>query len=1000
MRLTPILRSAKFKLTLESCVYGAGKEKFAGAWQNKDGKRVDDGRYSRFIKKVSKDLKGADDRVITDPLRLFAYGTDASFYRLNPKVVVKVHDESEVQMVLQHARECNTPVTFRAAGTSLSGQAITDSVLIKISHAGKKWRRHTIHDSGRSITLEPGLIGGEVNSLLKDFSIKHNVPQMKLGPDPASLESCMIGGIFNNNSSGMCCGVDQNTYHTMQDIRVVLLDGTILDTSDPASVASFTTSHAPLLEGLSSLAASVQSDESLVATISKKFKIKCTTGYSINALVDHSPNEPIEILKKILVGSEGTLAFLSKVSYRTVPEHPHRASAFLMFPNMHAACSATALLKVQGYVDAAELFDRASLREGEKDTKFPKVVKGVMGCSEDAAGVLVEVRAPTEAGVKEKIEACWTLLEEKGIQFLNDDMKANEFHFDPAVFNVLWDMRKGLIPKVGGARKKGTVMLIEDVACPIHHLADMTLDLIQMFKTHNYPDACIFGHALDGNLHLLFSQSFNSDADLEQYSAMMNSMGDIVAKRYQGSLKGEHGTGRNIASYVEMEWGSKAYEVMKSVKSLFDPLYLLNPGVLLNDDPHVHVKSLKVMPPAHDLIDRCIECGFCESNCPSKDLTMTPRQRITTYREMARLKALKNPTKEDTSRLWEFEKGYAYNGDQTCAADGMCQEKCPVSIDTGKLIKTIRQTERKRDQGVTRLIASMLANNFRVTAAMTRLVLTAVKVLRTIGGDKPLKAGSKLMRTVVGSTGPVYTEHIPGPARKMPKVATQGDGRKVIYYPSCVARMMGPAKQDEDSRETMIKIMERAGYEVVIPKQASSMCCGMMFDSRGCCGVGNAKRNDAVKILQTASQNGKIPIVCETSPCVKAFNEGGLMVYDPVQFLWHIRKELVWKRVEKEAMVHVPCSSKKMGSASLFMDIANRCATTVHPTNIPCCGTAGDRGLRFPELPLSSLQNLVPSPSSSMPCYSTSRTCEVGLSNSTGVSWRSLIGLVERATRQ
>ena len=182
------------------------------AYRNVDGLRHDDGRYKAF-KSTVRTLLG-DDSVVDDPVRTFAYGTDASFYRLTPQAVVKVRSEQEVVDVLSVARDHETPVTFRAAGTSLSGQAITDSVLLKLSHNGTAWRKYKIEDGGQRITLEPGLIGGEVNRLLAAYKKKHNCDtQYKIGPDPASLESCMIGGIVANNSSGMCCGVKYAARH-------------------------------------------------------------------------------------------------------------------------------------------------------------------------------------------------------------------------------------------------------------------------------------------------------------------------------------------------------------------------------------------------------------------------------------------------------------------------------------------------------------------------------------------------------------------------------------------------------------------------------------------------------------------------------------------------------------------------------------------------------------------------------------------------------------------
>ena len=988
---------------------------FAGAaggevkWENLDGRRIEDGRYAAFCSAIV--ASGIpQERLYTDALRTHAYGTDASFYRLNPKAVVKVETEEEVVNVLHAAREHHTPVTFRAAGTSLSGQAITDSVLVKISHAGKNWRRFRIEEDGEVVVLEPGLIGGEVNSLLAAYARRRNLPQRKLGPDPASIDSCMVGGIFNNNSSGMCCGVAQNTYHTVRDCRVVFVDGTVLDTACADSRAAFEASHPHVLASLTSLAARVQADEGLSATIRRKFAIKCTTGYSINALVDFKPSDPFEILKHILVGSEGTLAFLSEVVYATVPEHPHRASAFMMFASVDAACDATKVLKETGRVNAAELFDRASLAQGEGDQAFCDGVHGVRGCAPGCAGVLVEVRAASPAALEADIAAIWEALEVAGTPFLETEAR-NEFVADPRVFNAFWNMRKGLIPKVGAQRKGGSVMLIEDVACPIGKLADMTLDLIEMFKRHSYHDACIFGHALDGNLHLVFSQSFEESADVDQFDGMMRDMAHIVAEVHGGSLKGEHGTGRNVAAFVELEWGRRAYEAMEEIKAIFDPVGLLNPGVLLNTDPEVHIKALKLLPPADPIVDKCIECGFCESNCPSKDLSLTPRQRIATFREISRLKtevaaapAASTPSAlYKADRLREMEAGYTYYGEETCAADGMCQEKCPVSINTGSLIKKLRADDARGIRNSRAALAA--ARNFSAFAALVRVALGAAGLARRVVGDGFLRSASLFLKRsnflYLAKAVPVWSAFVPGAStltgERLGDAPAAAD-KRVVLMPSCVNRIMQGA--DGNSSETLATVMRRAGYTVLVPDAVSSLCCGMMFSSRGCATAADLKQTEAFEALRALSGDFSLPVVCETSPCAKQLQEAGCVVYDPVQFLHLASKHLSFTKVHPKITLHVPCSSKKLGSTASFEHLAALCADEVVPSGIPCCGTAGDRGLRFPELPGSSLQHLPKEASDpSVPAYSTSLTCEVGLSNVTHRQWGSLLTLIEQATR-
>ena len=984
-------------------------------YANVDGGRIDDGRYTDFRADVTKLVP--QERVYTDPVKTFAYGTDASFYRLLPQVVVKVHNEKEVGEILPMAAKHEAPVTFRAAGTSLSGQAVTDSILLKLSHTGKNFRNYEIKNDGKEITVEPGLILGEVNRLLAKYKQQNGLDvQYKMGPDPSSIDSCMIGGVVANNSSGMCCGVKQNTYHTLKDMRIVFVDGTVLDTADAESRASFLKSHAKLVEGVVNLASRVQADKELSALITKKHAIKCTTGYSMNALVDHPVSDPIEIIKRLMIGSEGTLGFVSQATYNTVVDHPHKASAFIVFKDVREACRAAAVLRSETDVDAVELFDRASLTQCEGHEQIIGLVPTIADAPKTGAALLIECRGATDDELNAGIKAVSSALDNANMDYLNDRESTYPFMKDEAVYKVYWDVRKGLIPLVGSSRQAGTSVLIEDVACSVDKLGDMTQDLIDMFERFGYDDASVMGHALEGNLHLVFSQGFRNDEEVKKYAAMMQELCEIVAEKYQGSLKAEHGTGRNVAPFVEMEWGTKAYELMWELKELFDPEYVLNPGVILNRDKDTHQKFLKPKPVADPIVDMCMECGFCESNCPSRDLSLTPRQRITVYREISRLQAIEAPTNEERARLDEFLDIFTYEGDATCAADGMCQVKCPVGINTGELIKSLRERELKKQTTATRG-ANALANNFSAFAGAVPPFLNAVSLAHSLLGGGALRAVSGALNSATGNLVPVWNEHMPTGAPKLPAPhvpasaaaqASKGLPRKVVYLPSCVTRMMGPAKGDQAAggvADAMMSVLAKANYEVVYPAGLSNSCCGMLFNSRGFKATASAKGSELEEALMIASEGGKLPIVVDTSPCLAQIKEQlsnpalRFSLYEPAEFISnHLVDKLEWNKVREHVAIHVPCSSKKLGVENTFAKIAGLCAEQVTPSGISCCGMAGDRGMRYPELTGSSLSYL-DLPESCSDGYSTSRTCEMSLSNhSDGVPFKGLVYLVDEAT--
>jgi D-lactate dehydrogenase len=299
------------------------------------------------------------ERLIRDELRLFACSTDASFYRLIPKLIVQVSSEYEVAFVMRACSHLDIPFTFRGAGTSLSGQAVSDSVLIQIH---RLWNGVEVSQDATKIRCAPGALGGDANRALAPFG-------RKIGPDPASIDSAMIAGIAANNASGMCCGNIQDTYHTMASARIVFANGTVLDTGSEESRNRFVPEQQVLLAEIDALKKRVKDDEALTERIRRKYRIKNTTGYSLHALIDF--DDSVDIIQHLLIGSEGTLAFLSEITYETIADHSFRATALILFPHIHAACEASHhLSKTQ--VAAVELMDRHSLHSIEAKPGVPE----------------------------------------------------------------------------------------------------------------------------------------------------------------------------------------------------------------------------------------------------------------------------------------------------------------------------------------------------------------------------------------------------------------------------------------------------------------------------------------------------------------------------------------------------------------------------------------------------------------------------------------------------
>jgi len=936
-------------------------------------------QYHDFSNQLSQFLP--KERIINDYAKRLAYGVDASFYRLVPQLVLMLDNENEVIRVLREAASFQIPVTFRAAGTSLSGQAQSESVLIMLT---TNWREHQILALGLKIKLGPGVIGADANKYLLPYG-------RKIGPDPASINTCKVAGIAANNASGMCCGIAQNSYHTLDNIRVVLHDGSVLDTGDEENILAFKKTHVSLLENIKILALKTRNNEELHQLITHKYRLKNTTGYAINALIDF--DDPIDILAHLMIGSEGTLGFISSITYNTVVEHKHRASSLVFFPDIETTCHAVSAL-ANANVSAVELMDRRALSSVSDMDGLPDFIKTL---DSNVGALLIETRASNAELLKEQVIELETLL--------SNFAQTNVIPFTDIAseYSQLWAIRKGTFPAVGAVRENGTTVIIEDVAFPVDRLASAVAELQALFDKYHYDEAIIFGHALEGNLHFVFTQDFATQTEVDRYEAFMDDVCQLVAVDYQGSLKAEHGTGRNMAPFVELEWGKQGLALMEQIKQLFDPKNLLNPGVIINDDEKAHIKNLKALPPADSIIDKCIECGFCEPVCPSNGLSFTPRQRITSYREIQRLA----DTNENPKLLAELKKAYDYLGIDTCAATGLCAERCPVGINTGDLIRELRHTNNKSYQGMSKV----LANNFTKIEKMTRVSLAVAGFSHRLIGSRVMGGLTGTIRKLSANKIPLWSKYLPQKANYQPKVFNNDDSTlrpKVVYIPSCASRSMGQSITAKDQRsltEVTFDLIEKAGFDVISP-DFTGECCGMPFNSKGMFSQASQKQNSLLNKLIELSEQGQHPILIDTSPCKSMLLENkekvsGLAIYEPVGFIEDVLANyLHFSPLDETVMLHVTCSSRTMGLADKMQQLAERCSTQVIiPEDIHCCGFAGDKGFTTPELNDNALAPLKAQvPKSCNTGYSNSRTCEIGLSHHSGIDYQSIIYLVDKAT--
>jgi len=919
-----------------------------------------------------------EGRVLHRVSDLVAYASDASPYRLFPRAVVEARDADDVAKVLRFGRDRGIPVTFRAGGTSLNGQGQSDGILIDVR---KNFGGVRVEEDGARARVKPGTILGHANRVLAPHG-------RKLGPDPASTDVCTVGGVVANNSGGMRCGVTRDSYSTVRELTFVLPLGTKIDTGAPGAAERFAAAEPELVAGLEAIRDEIRADAELAERIRRKFAIKNTTGYRLCAFLD--ADQPLEIFRRLLVGSEGTLAFIAEVVFETVPLPPQTTTAWIHFPGVDEAIATVPDLVASGATAVELMVAPALITAAWNMVGAPQEWKEL---PPESAVLLVEYGGEDEGALAAQV------LRAEAILGSHELIRPLAFTEAPEEIELAWRVREGLHGLIGRVRPEGTALIVEDVCVPPERIAEGAKDLQALLGQHGFLPG-VAGHASAGNLHFMLTPDFAKQEDLERYEAFMQGLVELIVEKYDGSLKAEHGTGVNMAPYVEREWGAKATELMWRVKRLADPDGVLSPGVVLSRDPGVHLRNLKTTPAIEDWggASTCVECGFCEPVCPSRHLTTTPRQRIVLRREMAR-----QPEGSPVQRALLAE--YEYDAIETCAVDGSCQIACPLGIDTGRMVKELRHAQHGE-----RAEKAALA-----VAKRWGVVEKASRVALRIGGSfaRRTKRGAAVPGPARwGGGGDPRRAHLAnGSMLSARRGSPPPPGAAAVYVPSCTNRIF-----DGSPVEALVAVSERAGSPVWVPDDVDGSCCGLPWSSKGFEAAHRHKANEMVGRLWEWSGEGALPVVIDAASCTGAIADpaegvlteenagrlGQLEIVDSVAWALRLLPNLEVTEKVGSATAHPTCATRRLGLAHPLRALAEDLAEDVYiAPSATCCGFAGDRGITHPELTASATRPQAEQLAGRrFDAYlSSNRTCEIAMTRATGEAYESPLILLERLTR-
>jgi FAD/FMN-containing dehydrogenase/Fe-S oxidoreductase len=892
--------------------------------------------------------------ILTDNLSTTLYATDASVYRKIPLAVAFPKSVDDLQKLIHFASGHNIGLIPRTAGTSLAGQCVGDGIVVDVS---KHFAQIVSLDKvKKQVTVQPGVIRDELNTYLEPYGLF-------FGPNTSTSNRCMIGGMVGNNSSGTTSIQYGVTRDKVVSMKTVLSDGSKVEFK-ALPIAEFKQKCTEeTLEG--KLYKNIYKELSN-KNIQKEIKIEFpkpqihrrNTGYAVDELLKSKvfdTSEPDFNLCKLLSGSEGTLAFTTEITLQ-LEELPPKHSAMVVthYHTLEDCLSDVAPVMEHG-LHLCEMMDKVILdctKNNKIQLKNRFFVEG-----DPAALLMLEVKSGTSAGLENDLRSLLTTIEASGLSYASPVLYNS--NIDKAI-----ELRKaglGLLGNIVGDMK--AVACIEDTAVALEDLKDFIGEFTAIMKGYKQ-EAVYYAHAGAGELHLRPILNLKKSNDVALFRQITTDVAKLT-KKYRGSFSGEHGDGIVRAEFIPLMIGDRNYDLLKRIKSYFDPKGIFNPGKIVDaypmdaslrydvDREEPEISTLMDFSDSEGILkatEKCNGSGDCRKThnanggmCPSYHATKnekdTTRGRANALREFL-------TTNTTTNKFDQKELKEVFDLCLSCKA---CASECPSNVDVAAL-KTEFLYQYQEHNGYT-MRNKLFAHNTKINRLGSQ-----------IAGLTNAVYGSKILSGIIKSRTGVAKE------RSFPKVAkfnfdsylrnvvsqSATTNKKVILYIDEFTRYM-----DTDLGRDAIEVLTKLGYDVQLFYAES----GRTFLSKGF--LKQAQKlavQNLVSLKRFAEQN--IPVLGLEPSAVLSFRDEYKRLVPNSESMDAIAdnalliEEFLAREIEKGAItadkftteartvkIHSHCHQKALSNQKVTFDILNLPKNySVSIISSGCCGMAGSFG--------------------------------------------------------